>query len=392
MTKTTPFNYQDRQWDARFNLPTQEDVDSLCERANQLFADGKLRYLLIGGLEIGANPKQDDFGIRHCHVALYFHNPIAKTTILKHLGIKQGYGYYLVSRNRDLPFSGWRSHHTKAETKVDTSQHVLVELGVLPEDDNRKFVLRSSEEKKRKVDEVLLEISTMLKKKKTDQEIFEIYPRNWMQYGEKLKSMIDQRRDFFKMNGDPHIWLHGNPGCGKSSLIHWLYPQAYKKNLYNQFWDLYNPKVHTHTILEDLDHNAVQKLDLNFIKTICDESGFSYDRKYKTAELARTTVIVTSQFTIKCIIENVLAHNESQEHALRRRFWEINAYELQRILSIKLRNAYELKMLKKEGNEDPSKCFMPWNYAEDMPSLRPMPTVEEAQQLVRDAYYREAAV
>lgn len=388
MKTFTPFNYQDRQWDARFNLPTQEDVDTLVAAAQSLFDAGRLRYLLIGGVEIGANPKQDDYNIRHCHVALYFHNPTAKSAILKHLAVKQGYGYYLVSRNRNLPFSGWRKHHTKVETKVDGNQLVLLELGVLPEDDNRQFVLRSNEEKKRKVDEVLIEIRDMLKQQKTEDEIFQRFPRNWVQYGEKLKSMTVQRADFFKSNGDPHIWLHGTPGCGKSSLIAWIYPKLYKKNLYNRFWDLYNPNVHTHTLLEDLDHQAVETLKLNFIKTICDESGFTYDQKYKTAQPARTTVLVTSQFTIQCILQNVLVENSSQQAAIRRRFWEVSAIELQRILKVKLRNTYELRQLKKEGNEDPSKCFISWNYPEDMPSLRPLPTVEEAQAMIREAYYK----
>ena len=42
-------------------------------------------------------------------------------------------------------------------------------------------------------------------------------------------------------------------------------------------------------MLEDLDHEAVERLSINFIKTVCDESGFAVDQKYKTPQLSRTT-------------------------------------------------------------------------------------------------------
>lgn len=388
-TSQVPFTYQDRQWDARFNTPNQEDVDRIIESATKLFNDGRLRYVLVGGVEIGNKPFQDDFEIKHVHVGLYFHNPTAKSAILKNLGIKQGYGFYLVPRNRSLPFSGWRKHHTKVATKVDPEQLNLLELGVLPDDEQRKFTLRSDEEKKRKVDEVILEMHEMLKKQRPEEEIFKRFPRNWISYGEKLKSQLRQRKDFFKSNGDPHIWIYGGAGSGKSALLSWIYPNCYKKNLYNRFFDLYDPTQHDHVLLEDLDHKAVESLSVNFIKTLCDESGFTYDQKYKTAQPARTVVLVSSQFTIGDLLVDTPGYSETVA-ALSRRFWTVKVWELHRILGIKLRTKYEIQMLKKEGNDDPSKVFMAWNYVDDMPSLNPLPTAEEAQQLIRTAYYNPA--
>ena len=194
-------------------------------------------------------------------------------------GIKKG--YYLVPRNRALPLSGWRDHHTKQFSKIDSNVTQLFEAGELPEDTKKVYTLRSAEEKKRKVDEVIVEIYQCLKRQETEEEIFAKYPRNWMMYGEKVKSMLVQRADFFKSNGNPHIWLHGTAGSGKSSLMAYIYPKAYKKNLYNKFFDLYKPLEHTHVLLEDLDHNAVETLSLNFIKTLCDESGFNFDQKVR---------------------------------------------------------------------------------------------------------------
>ena len=374
--------------DIRFNTPSEQTDKLLIKVANENFDNGRLRYILIGGPEIGTNPGRTDYGSRHVHICLISHNPLAKSTILSMFGIKCG--YYCVPRNRALPLSGWREHHIKSATKIDPAITSLIELGELPQDTKAYYAKRSDKEKRKTIDEILREIRDMLKAGKTEAEIFEEYPSNWTRWGEKVKSMLIQRKDFFKQNGDPHIWLYGTAGAGKSSLLAYVYPNIYKKCLYNKYFDLYNPTKHSHVMLEDMDHAAVETLSLNFIKTLCDESGFTYDQKYKTAQPARTTVLVTSQFDIR----NILDHLDKQicigeqGKALRRRFYEVKATELQRILGIKLRNAYELRLLKERANDDPSACFVSWNYAEDMPSLRPLPTPEECQKMIKDAYYR----
>lgn len=382
------FTTKDRQWDCRFNTPGP-DVDSLfVENAKAAFESGKFRYVLIGGPEIGTNPQHNDYGVRHVHVAVVTANPLARSTILSTFGVKQG--YYCVTRNRSLPVAGWREHHIKERTKVDRNITCLYEAGELPVDTKKVFTLRSDEEKKRKIDEVILEIHECLKRHETEDEIFKKFPRNWMMYGEKVKSMMIQRADFFKRNGDPHIWLYGTAGSGKSSLLYYIYPQAYKKCLYNRFFDLYNPAVQDHVLLEDLDHAAVENLSLNFIKTMCDESGFTFDQKYKAGQRAVTTVLITSQFDISNILQHLDHQIEigEQGKALRRRFMEIKSAELHRLLGIKLRNKYELQMLKREGNTNPGACFVAWNYVEDLPSLRPLPTPEECRNMIKDAYYK----
>ena len=383
------FLTKDRQWDGRFVSSSTDSDARLVELAKQGFESGKFRYILIGGPEIGENPKQDDYGMRHVHLCIVTPNPVTRAYILKHFEIKRN--YYLVGRNRSLPVSGWREHHTKVSTKIDPNQLLLFEAGELPADTSRVFTLRSSEEKKRKVDEVIREIHGMLKRQETEEKIFEMYPRNWMMYGEKIKSMMVQRMDYFKQNGNPHMWIYGSAGCGKSSLVSYIYPKSYKKNLFNRYFDLYKPTEHDHVLLEDLDHAAVETLSFNFIKTLCDESGFTFDQKYKAAQPARTTLLVTSQFDIG----NILAGQDKQFEigkqgdAFRRRMWEVRATEIHRICGIKLRSKYELMMLKREDNQEPGKCFMAWNYVDDMPSLEPMPTPEECQQKIKDAFYNK---
>jgi len=380
------FTTQDRQWDARFNVQTDDDLTRLVNAIRAEWDAGKFRYILIGGIEVGTRPNQDDYQVRHVHVAAIFHNRVSKSSILKNWGIKQGNGYYLVPRNRDLPYSGWKNHHVKEFSKVDKTKSIIFEMGELPGDEAKKRIAPSEEEKKRKIDEVLIDMRQLIEQG-DDAEAFKKYPRNYLTYGERLKAMITQKRDFFKTNGHPHIWLFGYPGSGKTAILSYIYPSYYKKNLHNKFFDLYDPSVHTHVMLEDLDHEAVERLSLNFVKTICDEAGFSVDQKYKTPQLARTTVLVTSNFTIEEIMPDQPGYEENKA-AIYRRFWHVNIYALLRLLGLKLLPKPDRLQLKKEGNDDPSKLFITWDYLQDLPLCTPIRKPEEYQQIIKDSYYQ----
>ena len=158
--------------------------------------------------------------------------------------------------------------------------------------------------------------------------------------------------------GDPHIWVYGYPGTGKSTILRYIYPKTYKKDLSNKFFDLYDPTIHTHVILEDLDPDAIEKrLSLQFLKTICDEGGFPIDQKYKTPQLARFTVLVSSNYTLGDVIPDETKDIETVKAALYRRFWHVRVDNLLRILGVKLIDKWDRKILQKEGNEDLTKLF-----------------------------------
>ena len=103
------FTTEDRQWDARFNVQLESDLTRLLDACRREFASGKLKYLLVGGVEKGTKPYQDDYEIEHVHVALIYNNRTSKRAILINLEIKEGNGYYLVPRNRSLPYTGIRA-------------------------------------------------------------------------------------------------------------------------------------------------------------------------------------------------------------------------------------------------------------------------------------------
>ena len=141
-------------------------------------------------------------------------------------------------------------------------------------------------------------------------------------------------------------------------------------------------------LLQDLDHATVEKLGVQFLKTICDEAGFPVDSKYKTPQLARTTVLVTSNFTLGEILpEDMKGRNENLK-ALQRRFWSVRINDLLRALNLKLLSKYEIQQLKKTGNADPRKLFLSYDYLRDTPTGNPIPDAETLQQLIRDLYYK----
>lgn len=390
MSKTfVPFHHLDREWDARFNVPTEEDLDSLLSAIKSEATAGKYRYCLVSGVEIGERPFQDDYQIRHVHVAMMFNNRVSKSAILKNLSVKQGNGYYLVPRNKDLPYSGWRNHHLKEETKISKTSLQLFEYGELPADKNmvgQAYQKRSEEEKKRKLDDIIIEMKELIEKGE-EKEAFAKFPRNYLTYGEKIKAMIHQRRDFFTTQANPHIWLTGNPGSGKSALLQVIYPEYFNKNLDTKFFDRYDDKVHSHVLLQDVDHQSIEKLGIQFFKSICDEAGYPIDQKYKTPQIMRLCILVTSNFGINDVLPEDLKGRRENLVALRRRFWEINIRDLLPILGIKLLSKYEISQLKKSGNKDPSKIFMSWDYLRDCPMGEPLKEPAKYQEMIRNKYY-----
>lgn len=396
MTVTdVPHSREDRQWDIRINVQDDDYLSEIVENIMLENVAGKFKYVLLGGLEIGTRPNHTDYQIRHVHAAVIFHNRASKASIIKNWGIKEGNGYYMVPRNRDLPYSGWKEHHVKEFSKINPSAPdglQILEYGELPTDSNKRKapIMRSALEKKMKTDEVIKDMRQLLENGK-EKEAFDLYPRNFLQYGEKLKSMIYQhKKSFFGKHTDPHLYLHGFPGSGKTSLLKWIYPKMYKKDLTNRFFDLYNEEIHDHIMLEDLDSVALDKLGVQFLKTLCDEAGFPIDQKYKTPQLTRATILVTSNQSLDNLIETCDETRlvETTKAALKRRFLILRVDALQRLLNVKLINDYERKMLKKEGNEDPSKLYLDWNYNLESPTGLPLKDPEHYRQLIRDFYFR----
>lgn len=385
-----PFHHVDREWDARVNVPTDDDLSNLLLAIKAEAIGGKFKYCLVSGVEIGQRPFQPDYLIKHVHLCLVYNNRVTKSSILKNLQIKTGNGYYLVPRKRELPYSGWKTHHTKAESKVNPDSRMLYEYGVLPQDKfapEAQVAQRSPEEKKRKLDDIIIEMRQLIEEGK-EEESFKKFPRNHLMYGEKIKAMVMQKRDFFKTKGDPHIWLYGLPGTGKSAVLQVIYPNYYNKNLDNRFFDRYLDGQHSHVLLQDVDHNVMEKLGVQFFKSICDEAGYPIDAKYKTPQIARLTILISSNFQINDVVPEELKGRRENVQALLRRFWSINIKDLLPILGLKLLSKYEITQLKKAGNLIPEKLFMSYDYLRDCPTGEPLKPAADYQKIISDYFYQ----
>jgi hypothetical protein len=395
MEKTVAYATEDRQWDIRINVQDDSYLESIVENVMLEALAGKFKYVLLGGLEIGTRPNNSDYQIRHFHAAVLFHNRASKASIIKNWGILEGNGYYMVPRNRELLYSGWKEHHTKEFSKINpTAPDGLIqyEHGELPKDNNKRKapVMRSESEKKLKLDDCIKHMRELIEAGQ-EKDAFDIYPRSYITYGEKIKALISQKRELSTgKHLGPHIYLYGFPGSGKTSLLQFVYKGYYKKDLSNRFWDLYDEKVHTHVMLEDLDSNNLEKLGVQFLKTICDEAGFPIDQKYKSPQLTRATILVTSNQDIDSLINSMddVKLVEATKVAIKRRFFQVRVDMMHRLLGIKLIHEYERKQLKKEGNEDPSKLYIDWNYNLDTPTGEPLKTPEEYQTIIRNFYYK----
>lgn len=387
MERQVSYKTEDRQWDARFNVQAPGAIQRILNAIKDEHNRGKFKYILVGGIEIGTKPTHGDYQVEHVHVAAILHNRTSKAAILKNWAIREGDGYYLVPRNRDLPYTGWRDHHIKKFSKINQDESILFEAGELPIDAKTKTtIVRSAEEKKRKIDDVLVEMRGMIEKGEYEQA-FQKFPRTYLTYGEKLRSMIRQdNKEFKNKQIHPHIWLYGFPGTGKTAIMKFLYPDMYKKDLNNRFFDLYDDNHHTHIMLEDLDHANVEKLGVQFLKTLCDEAGFPIDQKYKTPQLTRASILVTSNYKIEDIVPEGLGVDETKI-ALNRRFWSIRIDQLLHFLGLKLLTKYERDRLKKEGNEDTGKLFMTWDYLTDQPRGQPLKPSYEYAQMIVEYYY-----
>jgi len=134
----------------------------------------------------------------------------------------------------------------------------------------------------------------------------------------------------------------------------------------------------------------VDRLGVQWLKTICDEAGFTIDQKYKTPQPTRATILVSSNQSINQLIDGLDESKciEDTKKALKRRFFQVRIDDLLKLCGLALIPEYERKQLKKAGNEDATALFLSWNYIVDFPTGEPLKDPEYYQALIRDRYYQ----
>lgn len=122
-----------REWDINLQINQQQTVPAITTKLQEL--TDQLVYGLVGGLEFSS---RDD---HHVHIALVFTHEVSKKDVLKYLGNPVGQKY-ASPRNQKWPYCGWKVHHCKKESKVesDETKHILWEWGQLPADSEEKLL------------------------------------------------------------------------------------------------------------------------------------------------------------------------------------------------------------------------------------------------------------
>lgn len=388
-----------REWDLRLNLPADDEaraiyVGDLLAALVDEYNKGTISSICVGGIEIGTVSSRSDYGKPHVHVAVIFKERRSLNAFFNGWKVDRTLGYYAAERNKQYPYSTWWMHHTKGFSKIsqDPVDWCLLKKGTLPNDVNKqaKYVKRSETEKKQTLNESLMEMKSLFEMGKSDNEIFELLPSAFVRYGAKVRSIVrsGQGLEETEKVNDPHIWLYGAPGKGKTQLINFLFPDKYLKDLTTHFWNGFDPVKNRWVLLEDLDHEAVGKLGSNFFKQLTNEAGHRYDQKYEVGGMTVSCILVTANHNIREIFGATIKFcSETVVQAMQRRFLECDIENLLPQLGLKLINKYDQDLLKKKGNLDSSKLFIDWDYVRNEATGAPIQDPEYYRQKLRDFYY-----
>lgn len=361
---------QDRQWDIRINLAPGDGLLEDARKELQWFLDkcrgwDKIKYIFVGGIEVGANPSQDDYQRFHVHAALILFTPNTRRSVVHNLCLsiysnRQSRNYYLAKRNPFASFTGWRNHHAKEATKVE-EELIALEWGEPPKEYNSQL-LKKGEPGKLKQDDMLREIMQLFAQGKKDLA-FQEYPALTLRYHAQITSMVKTRLEPpVSIDHTPCLWLWGEPGTGKSAYVAWKYPRAFKKSLAKNevlYWNGIDLDFHTHVYIEDIGPEAFKNIGMEQLKQWADPShGYTISLKYGAPIMGVTLgLIVTSNYKPGDLPEEGMRYKRTEMEAIERRFEIIHIKELLKRENLSLKTKEEIKELKKAKNADFSKVF-----------------------------------
>lgn len=360
-------NWQElsREFDARLNIKEDWEVKFLKDRIKLILT--QLSYVLIGGIEIGDNEGHSDFKKKHVHIALRFKNRVSLSSCKNKLGFGVIGGQYYISvrkANEFMTYENWRNHHIKPETKLYPGEFILFEYGDLPKD-KTKVVTKNMN----KYSEII-----ELAKAQKWKEIEEKFPLDYIRLAGQLRVKYwRQTDDNDEIEHEPALWIYGEPGTGKSAVVHYLFGKngkMYKKQLEDKWWDGFDIDHHTCYYLEDLDPEAMRKIGIQRMKVWADHTGFAGDKKYGGLDIIRGRCIVTSNYHLNdCVYDHVGIEHTIK--ALARRFRVIHISEFLKENKLELKSRDELAKLKAQHNADYSACFIHHGIALDEIEVTP---------------------
>lgn len=335
-------------WHFRITEPTEEYLDDLLSRLESKYDAGRIAYFRAYR-EAGTDAETN-----HVHIALGYEKSINKSYMQMVLNIRSKGDkckhYYL------NPIYSTSTPKANAEYAAKNGK-LLQGRGEVPDVEVRKAGATAAKEANK------LKWKTMIDMAKAQQwkELEETFPYEFINQGAKLKAQyFIQKHDFENKQHEDNLWIYGEPGTGKSTIVQALYPKHYKKRA-DQDWLGYNPDLepgHLVVQLPDLDVQSFKKLSAQDLKIMCDPQGFNANKKYAGGDIINPNkIIVTSNYTIgECIPTTTQGYGQIKA-ALSRRFKQIHIDEYLRQNDLKLKSKVELAQLKANNNWDFTKCF-----------------------------------
>lgn len=378
---------QSRQWDIRINLvpgvadqpgdlkSAQLELQAWIDKVKEWSA---IKYIFIGGIELGDNPSREDFKRYHVHAALIIKTPTTRRSVVHNLSLSKycrgqsliARSYYLGKRNPFASFRGWREHHAKDRTKV-TEHLVAYEDGEAPAEYQNQLIPKGKPDKM-KQDDMLREIMQLFAQGKKDQAFLE-YPALTLRYHAQITAFVKSRVELpDEIDHAQRLWIYGSPGTGKSAFVAYKFPKAYKKSLTKNeilYWNGLDLDFHTHVYLEDIGPEAFKSLGMEQLKQWADPShGYTIAMKYGAPiQGVRLPLIVTSNYLPEELVPPDLPFRMQEIEAIVRRFRVVNITDLLMEHGLSLKTKAEIKELKKAKNADFGAVF---NHTPKTPTLK----------------------
>lgn len=144
---------------------------------------------------------------------------------------------------------------------------------------------------KKSSEERWTEMYTLAQDGKFD-ELAVVYTREFILYREKFRLIYLTRMSLAVIRRLPHnrlhLWVWGEPGYGKSLFCDENYPDAYRKNLQDPFWQNYNyQKV---VRIDEIDKYDARYI--SYIKIWCDIYAFEGRVKFMDNQLIRPDMFI----------------------------------------------------------------------------------------------------
>lgn len=136
----TPLNDRlSTEWDLRIDLTNGLTATAVVDSARS-FKESMV-YCLVSGLEFGKSRNDrpsakgwiNEEEELHVHIALVVPYPIKRAQALSYFRPTKTGGEYAVPRKQEHTYTGWKLHHCKDSTKVESSTPIW-EYGTLPMD------------------------------------------------------------------------------------------------------------------------------------------------------------------------------------------------------------------------------------------------------------------